>query len=143
MDFSPQAVNILLIDDDDIDVMTFRRTMRKLKIDNSLFVASDGLEALAMLRGNKQRVALSRPLLILLDLNMPRMSGIEFLQEIRQDQALKDLVVFAMTTSDDEQDRQAAYRYNVAAYLVKSRLGDSLQEALKLVDLYCHIVTLP
>ena len=64
-----------------------------------------------------------KPLLILLDLNMPLMNGIQFLEQLRSDESLKDSIVFVLTTSNDERDKMAAYEYNVAGYLVKSRVA--------------------
>src|SRR4051812_14143501 len=107
---------ILLVDDDEIDVMNVRRAFDKGKIDNPLFVASDGLGALEMLRdGTLPRGRR----LVLLDLNMPRMNGIEFLRELRADPALRGTPVVVLTTSDEERDRLEAYDLHVAGYLLK------------------------
>lgn len=113
---SDRKTQILLVDDDDIDVMNVRRAFEKGKIENPLFHAEDGLVALEMLRDGtipKQRR------LVLLDLNMPRMNGIEFLKELRDDPELHGTPVVVLTTSDEERDRIEAYRFHVAGYLVK------------------------
>jgi CheY-like chemotaxis protein len=111
-----RKTHILLVDDDDIDVMNVRRAFEKGKIENPLYHAEDGLAALEMLRDGtipKQRR------LVLLDLNMPRMNGIEFLKELRADPELHGTAVVVLTTSDEERDRIEAYHFHVAGYLVK------------------------
>src|SRR5438105_2607345 len=116
MDTMERTTNILLVDDDDIDVMNVRRAFEKGKIDNPLFHAEDGLRALEMLRdGSFPR----ERRLVLLDLNMPRMNGIEFLRELRADPELQATPVVILTTSDDERDRVEAYDFHVGGYLVK------------------------
>ena len=99
-------LNILLVEDDEVDVMNVKRAFQKAHITNPLFVAGNGLEALEMLRGDempKQRR------LVLLDLNMPRMNGIEFLRELRKDPELSATAVVVLTTSNDERDRVEVY----------------------------------
>jgi CheY-like chemotaxis protein len=110
------TLNILLVDDDEIDVMTVRRAFAKASITNQLFVATDGIEALHLLRTDG--VPSSRRL-VLLDLNMPRMNGIELLREIRSDPGLQSLTVVVLTTSNEDRDRVDAYQLNVAGYLLK------------------------
>ncbi|HEY7878162.1 MAG: response regulator [Gemmatimonadales bacterium] len=109
-------LNILLVEDDDVDVMNVRRAFQRAHVSNPLHVASNGLEALALLRGNT--IPLDRRL-VLLDLNMPRMNGIEFLRAIRADEELRSLPVVVLTTSNDERDKVDAYNLNVAGYLLK------------------------
>ncbi|APR85467.1 Two-component response regulator [Minicystis rosea] len=111
-----RATNILLVDDDDIDVMNVRRAFQKGNIQNPLFIAGDGLDALDMLRSGA--VPRERRLL-LLDLNMPRMSGLELLRELRADPDLRSTAVVVLTTSDEPRDRAEAYRLHVAGYLLK------------------------
>lgn len=115
----PKELHILLVEDDEVDIMNVRRSMRQLHLCNHLAVANDGVEALAMLRGTDGYQPLQRPLLVLLDINMPRMNGIEFLQCIRRDPALQDLSVVVLTTSDEERDIVEAYRLHVAGYMLK------------------------
>ncbi len=109
-------LNILLVEDDEVDVMNVRRAFQKNKIANPITVAGNGLEALAILRA--QQIPAHRRL-ILLDLNMPRMGGLEFLQELRADMVLKPTPVVVLTTSSEDQDRFNAYNFNVAGYLLK------------------------
>lgn len=111
-----RKTHILLVDDDEIDVMNVRRAFEKGKIENPLFHAEDGLAALEMLR--EGTIPKDRRL-VLLDLNMPRMNGIEFLRELRADPALHGTAVVVLTTSDEERDRIEAYHFHVAGYLVK------------------------
>ncbi len=111
-----RMINILLVDDDEIDVMNVRRAFEKGKIENPLFHAEDGLAALEMLRDG---TVPKHRRLVLLDLNMPRMNGIEFLRELRHDPELHGTAVVVLTTSDEERDRLQAYEFHVAGYLVK------------------------
>ena len=111
-----RMTNILLVDDDEIDVMNVRRAFEKAKIENPLFHAEDGLAALEMLRDG---TVPKHRRLVLLDLNMPRMNGIEFLRELREDPELHGTAVVVLTTSDEERDRIEAYHFHVAGYLVK------------------------
>ena len=107
--------HILLVEDDDIDAMTVKRTLRELGAPNPLDRAIDGERALEFLRDPAQ----ARPGLILLDLNMPRMNGIEFVAEIKRDPLLRLIPVVVLTTSSEEGDRIAAFSNSVAGYMVK------------------------
>jgi CheY-like chemotaxis protein len=107
--------HILLVEDDDIDAMTVVRTLRELKAQNPLHRVSDGERALAYLRDPST----VRPGLILLDLNMPRMNGIEFVATIKRDPELRIIPVVVLTTSSEEIDRIAAFDHSVAGYMVK------------------------
>jgi CheY-like chemotaxis protein len=111
-----RKLNIFLVDDDDLDVMNVQRAFRKNPVQNPVFIAHDGVEALRMLREGS--VPTSRRI-ILLDLNMPRMGGIEFLRELRGDPKLRSSSVIVLTTSDEDRDRVEAYSLNVAGYIVK------------------------
>jgi CheY-like chemotaxis protein len=140
---SGKPVNILLVEDDKVDVMAFQRALHDLKVGNPLYLAGNGIDALDMLRGENGRDMLPRPCLVLLDLNMPRMGGIEFLQEIRADPALKRLVVIVMTTSSSEEDRMRAYKLNIAGYIVKNRIGQSFLESITMLTHYWRVVEFP
>ena len=137
---SPRFLNILLVEDDEVDVMNVRRAFRQSRIANPLFVASDGVEALAMLRSGGVP---SERRLILLDLNMPRMNGIELLRELRADPALHATPVVVLTTSDDERDRVEAYNLHVAGYLVKPVTFASFCELMVTLNTYWMLVELP
>ncbi len=114
-------LNILLVEDDEVDVMTVQRAFKKGNITNPLYIAGNGLEALAMLRGEpgQPSVVPSDRRIILLDLNMPKMNGLEFLQELRADPTIRQIPVVILTTSNEEQDRIQAYNLNVAGYILK------------------------
>lgn len=135
-----RTLNILLVEDDQVDVMNVQRALRKNHILNPLFLAQDGVDALQKLRDGE--VPLSR-LVVLLDLNMPRMGGIEFLREVRGDADLRRLAVVVLTTSDDERDRIEAYDLNVAGYIVKPVTFVSFAEAMNTLNMYWTLVELP
>ena len=99
------VANILLVEDNYIDVRTIERALQKINVNHRLFVAHDGEMALAMLRGKGVEKITPLPSIIMLDINMPRMNGLEFLGELRKDEELKDIKVFITTTSDNETDR--------------------------------------
>ena len=110
---------ILLVEDDYLDSMSVERELRKINVHNPFFVARNGREALAMLRGEGVQKMNPLPSVIMLDINMPRMNGFEFLEAIRKDHELRDLKVFIMTTSNDDIDREQARELGVAGYIVK------------------------
>ncbi len=134
---SSKVVTILLVEDDEIDVKALRWAFDKLKIANPLIVARDGEEAWEMLKD------LPRPYLIITDINMPRMNGIELLRKIRESEQYRDSIVFVLTTSNDEQDKIDAYNLNVAGYMLKTDMGTSFQRAIALIDNYWKVVEFP
>ncbi|MDN2663435.1 response regulator [Psychromonas sp. 14N.309.X.WAT.B.A12] len=133
-------VSILLVEDDDIDAKAVERGFKKLKLANPITRAKNGVDALAILR---EPAALVRPYIILLDLNMPIMGGVEFLKHIRQDDRLKDSIIFVLTTSSADQDVVAAYNENIAGYIVKSDVKAGFDKVIKLLDCYWRVVMLP
>lgn len=135
-----RALNILLVDDDEVDVMTVKRAFQKANITNKLFVASNGIEALEMLRGGA--VPTTRRL-ILLDLNMPKMNGLEFLREVRNDPALAPLTVVVLTTSNEDRDRVDAYQLNVAGYLLKPVTFHTFAEVMATLNKYWTLMEMP
>ncbi|MHA6324231.1 response regulator [Roseivivax sp. CAU 1753] len=141
MDISPQLLNIILVEDDDGDAKAIRRALVKAKIANPVQRVMDGVEALALLRGVNGHIP--RNFVILLDLNMPRMNGIEFMAELRNDPDLNSAIVFVMTTSRDERDRADAYSKNVAGYILKSNVGEDFIDLVNTLDLYWRVVELP
>jgi CheY-like chemotaxis protein len=115
-----KSINILLVDDDEVDCMNVQRAFKKNNISNPLTIAHNGVEALDLLRGTNGSSKMDAiPRIILLDINMPKMNGLEFLREIRADKDLHNISVFIMTTSNDEKDRFEAYNHNVAGYIIK------------------------
>ena len=138
-----KSVSILLVEDDEVDVMNLKRAFKKNHIIAPLYVAGNGLEALAMLRGNGVPRIRPLPKVILLDLNMPKMNGLEFLKELRADPELKRIPVFMLTTSDQECDKVAAYNLNVAGYILKPVAFEKFVEAVRTLDLYWSLIELP
>ena len=135
-----RLLNILLVEDDEVDVMNVRRAFQKAHIANPLFVATNGVDALEQLRGGK--IPRDRRI-ILLDLNMPQMNGIEFLKELRADPELKPSPVIVLTTSNDERDRIEAYNLNVAGYLLKPVTFANFCETMAALNKYWALVELP
>jgi CheY-like chemotaxis protein len=135
-----KMLNILLVEDDQVDVMNVKRAFDKNKIANPLFVASNGADALEMLR-SKQIPDQRR--IVLLDLNMPRMNGLEFLRELRADAKLQSTVVVVLTTSNDERDKFDAYNLNVAGYLLKPVTFVNFVEVMAALNKYWTLVELP
>jgi CheY-like chemotaxis protein len=139
----PRTVQLLHVEDDDLCLMGMHRAFNAAKITNPVSFAHDGIEALDMLRGTNGRPRLPRPFLILLDLNMPRMDGIEFLKELRKDEELKRSIVFIMTTSGADEDKVKAYELGVAGYILKSNPANAFLEATALLETYCRVVEFP
>ena len=137
------TVNLLLVDDDEVDVQGLKRAFTKSRIANPITVARDGLEALEVLRGENGHAKMPKPHLILLDLNMPRMNGLEFLAAIRADEDLKSAVVFMITTSKAEEDKARAYGQNVAGYIVKKDPANTFLQAVSMLEHYWKIVEFP
>ncbi|HWP39602.1 MAG TPA: response regulator [Tepidisphaeraceae bacterium] len=139
-----RMLNILLVEDDELDVMNVRRAFQKNNIVNPLHVASNGVEALEMLRGHNGRTQIPpRRRVVLLDLNMPKMGGIEFLREIRKDPELRMLTVVVLTTSDEERDKVEAYRLNVAGYILKPVTLAAFVETMATLNKYWMVNELP
>lgn len=135
-----KMLNILLVEDDEVDVMNVQRAFKKNNIGNPLWTAGNGLDALEMLRGDE--IPRHRRL-VLLDLNMPKMNGIEFLREVRKDPELSTTPVVVLTTSDDERDRVEAYKLNVAGYILKPVTLTNFVEAMATLNKYWTLVELP
>jgi CheY-like chemotaxis protein len=136
---SDKTLNILLVEDDEVDVMNVRRAFRRNNISNPIWVADNGLSALEMLR--RGELPPSRRL-VLLDLNMPKMGGIEFLRELRADPELNRTPVIVLTTSDDERDKREVYELHAAGYILKSGEFSSFAEAMATVNRYWTLVEL-
>jgi CheY-like chemotaxis protein len=139
----PGSVQLLHVEDDELCLMGLHRAFKGAKLTNPIGYAHDGIDALEMLRGTNGRARLPRPFVILLDLNMPRMGGIEFLRELRKDPELKTSVVFIMTTSGADADIEMSYSLGVAGYILKSNPANAFIEAAALLVTYCRVVELP
>lgn len=136
-------VTLLLVDDDEVDVMAVKRALRELKIANPLVRAADGIDALEILRGESGKATLAAPYIVLLDLNMPRMGGLEFLDQLRSDPLLQRTIVFVMTTSAAEEDRIRAYDRHVAGYILKHSAAHTFLDALTMLEHYWRVIELP
>lgn len=135
-----RALSILLVEDDDIDVMTVQRAWEKAKITNPLTIARDGIEALEILRSDRLP---KRRRLVLLDLNMPRMNGIELLRELRRDPELASTTVVILTTSQDDRDRVDAHQLNVAGYLLKPVTFNTFADVMATLNKYWTLMEMP
>jgi len=138
---NPTPMTILLVEDDEVDIMNVKRAFKKNNISNPLVVAHNGLEALEILRSTEADAP--KPRIVLLDLNMPRMGGIEFLKEIRQDHELSSLSVFVMTTSNEDGDKIDAFNLNVAGYILKPLSMDRFIAAVSTLKSYWTLCEYP
>ncbi|HEO65515.1 MAG TPA: response regulator [Spirochaetes bacterium] len=124
--------SILLVEDDKVDVMTVKRAFKELKVVNRLVTAGNGEEALDILRNEENE----KPCFVLLDLNMPKMNGIEFLKIVKQDDVLKRIPVIVLTTSKEEQDRFESFNLSVAGYMIKPVDFAKFLDMMKAINLY-------
>ncbi len=136
-------VHVLLLEDDELDVRAVRRAFEKNGITNDLTVATNGIEGLQILRGEGGRRPLPRPYLILLDINMPRMNGLQFLEELRLDPVLRDSIVFVLTSSEADRDIVAAYAQNIAGYIVKRDVGEGFLRLVQLLNSFRITIRFP
>jgi CheY-like chemotaxis protein len=138
-----RTVNVLLVDDDDGDAKSVQRAFSSARIVNPILRAIDGVDALDILRGTNGKTKLTAPFLLLVDLNMPRMNGIQLVEALRKDRKLRGCIVFMLTTSSRDEDKFAAYDLNVAGYIVKERAGRDFQRLIDMMQGYWRIVELP
>jgi CheY-like chemotaxis protein len=136
-------LNILLVEDDDVAAEAVIRGLRRHATDCPVTVAEDGFVALQILRGQHDKLRICKPHIVLLDLNMPRMNGFEFLKELRADAELRGTVVFVLTTSDTQTDRVRAYQEFIAGYIVKSDVGPQCSSLARFVTEYREVVRFP
>ena len=137
-----EHINILVIDDDDITAELVERALAPTGISYKVIAAPDGQDGLDLLRG-KGLACVKRPFLILLDLNMPRMNGFEFLDAVRADPALADSVIFVLSTSSNDADRARAYHGQIAGFMTKTELGPQFIKLTNLLGDYAKAVHLP
>ncbi len=130
---------ILLVEDDEVDVLTVQRALRDLEVENDLVVAGNGEEALEIL-SNPERAL---PCIILLDLNMPRMNGLEFLRHIREENTARGVPIVVLTTSRQDRDIVDGFDLNVAGYMVKPVDYRKFVEVIHAIDLYWTLSELP
>ena len=127
---SRTETTFLIVDDNELDVEKIKRGFKRLDIPNKIVSATDGIGALDILRGSNDTKKLEWPYIVILDLNMPRMNGLEFLDALRSDSSISHAPVFVLTTSDRQEDVAAAYRFNICAYIVKPIAMTAMIEAL-------------
>jgi CheY-like chemotaxis protein len=135
--------SLLLVDDDDVAAEAVVRGLRKHALLCPIVVAEDGFIALEILRGQRAAQSIDKPYLVLLDLNMPRMNGFEFLRALRADPLLRATLVFVLSTSGSDDDRARAYYENIAGYMVKSALGHQLKGLARFLTEYRSAILLP
>lgn len=134
-----EVVNILIVEDDEIDAESLKRLFDKNGIKNPVYRAANGVEALEIMRGENNRSKVPKPYVVLLDINMPLMNGIEMLKELRNDEQLKDSIVFILTTSPRDEDKNISYQLNVAGYFLKQ----DIKELVNLLSLYWQLNEFP
>jgi CheY-like chemotaxis protein len=130
---------ILLLEDDSVDAMTVKRALKDLNVNNALVRVINGEEAIKYL----SEASNARPCVILLDLNMPKMNGIEFLKVIKADPALKSIPIVVLTTSRADQDKFECFNRSIAGYIVKPTDYNDFVRAIKILDLYWTLSELP
>lgn len=130
---------ILLVEDDTVDVMTVKRALKDLQVMSELVSTGDGEEALEYLRNDGN----AKPCVILLDLNMPKMNGAEFMKIVKADEALRRIPIIVLTTSNSEQDISNSFELGAAGYMVKSVDYKKFMEIIKTIDLYWTLSKLP
>ena len=137
-----QTIKILLVEDDDIDAEAVRRGFAKAHLDCTIHRARNGIQALELLESSDSPFRRGE-FIILLDLKMPGMNGLEFLRNLRRHDELKQSIVFVLTTSNDDQDRGEAYAEGISGYVTKSHAGVEFRDLIGMLDHYAQIVEFP
>ncbi len=140
---SDKPVSVLLVEDDDGDAKALRRAFARARVANNIYRALDGYEALDMLHNRHASVSLPQPILVLVDLNMPKMNGLKLIEKLRVDPELCKTVVFILTTSRRDEDKDAAYHLNITGYITKNAAGEDFLNVVALLHSYWHLVELP
>jgi len=140
---SSDTARFLLVEDNDLDVEKITRGFMRLKIGNNIVRAKNGYEALDIVRGTNGETKLEAPYIILLDLNMPKMNGLEFLEALRADESIAHSPVIILTTSDRQQDIESAYSHNVCGYIVKPVKIQQMFETLSALNMFWNLCELP
>jgi CheY-like chemotaxis protein len=136
-------VKLLLVEDDEGGAKSVQRALKSARILNPIIRAIDGVDALDILKGRNGKQKLSPPYILLVDISMPRMNGIELIEALRQDPDLRTSIVFILTTSKRDEEMLSAYNLNVAGYIVKERVAEDFQNLAVLIQGYWRIVELP
>jgi CheY-like chemotaxis protein len=139
---SAGSLSLLLVEDDDVAAEAVIRGLHKHALECSVVVAQDGVEAFRILRGQHPERRIERPCIVLLDINMPRMNGFEFLRALRSDAELRRTVVFVLTTSGAASDRARAFDESVAGYIVKAAAGPQFSGLARFLAAYRSVVQL-
>lgn len=134
-----RAINILLIEDDVVDVMNMKRAFSKKGITHPLYVAESGEEALQMLNHSD----MPKPHVVLLDINMPKMGGLEFLEILRSNPGFADLSVFILTTSNEDVDKIKAHKLNVSGYILKPLSGNEFANKVGALNSFWELCEFP
>lgn len=137
-----KELSVLLVEDDDVAAESVIRSLKKVSPEIHIITAENGKIALDVIKNKIPDRLIKTPYIVLLDLNMPVMSGHEFLEEIRSSDEYKDIVVFVLTTSDDDRDRSQAYHHNIAGYMVKSAVGPQFSKLSALLHAYKQAIEL-
>ncbi len=130
---------ILLVEDDSVDAIMVKRALESLKVTNPLVTLTDGEEALDYLGNHNDK----QPCIILLDLNLPKMDGLEFLKVIKADNELRKIPIVALTTSDDKRDITESFKHGIAGYMVKALDSKGFVETMRIIDQYWTLSELP
>lgn len=130
---------ILLVEDDKVDTMTVKRALKEIHVTNPLVHVENGEEAVNYLRDSQR----DKPCIMLLDLNMPIMNGIEFLQVVKHDDQLKRIPVVVLTTSEEQQDKVSSFNLGVAGYMAKPVDYRQFVEVMRSIDAYWTISEMP
>ena len=144
MKTSDRLVTILLVEDDDGDFRALQRALTKAKLPYPIRRAFDGIEALDILRGTNGAEKIEKPFLLVSDVNMPRLSGIKLVRQMRNDADLNDSIIFMYTTSNRPEDKSESYDENVAGYILKgSAAGGNFEKLADILGVYCRDVEMP
>lgn len=139
----PQVKRLLLIENDLVDIMGFRHAIKKVGCEFELHVARNGSEALVLLFGSEERPPVPTPFVLLTDLRMPGMDGIELLEKLREHPTLKNTVAFVYTSSESDIDKENAYKHNIAGYLIKKEDPANLEKMVRFLCCYFENISLP
>jgi len=131
MTYKIDPLTILIVEDDEVDMMSVRRVLKSLKIANPKIHAKDGVEALNYLTGREGFKKIDGEVIILLDLNMPRVNGLEFLDALKAEQGLAPRSIYILTTSEADTDIVQAHKRNISGYILKSHLKEGISEIFK------------
>jgi len=134
---------VLLVDDDDVAAEAVLRSFKKHGVRCHMITAADGLEALEVLNNQHPSKRVADPCIVLLDLNMPRLDGFGFLEAVRADRRLQNMIVFVLTTSSRDEDRTRAYDEHIAGYMVKSAVGPQFSLLAEFLERYTRSVVMP